>query len=1163
MKLKRILKIWMLFGIFMPLFAPNFLQAFVQYSPAEQVAFSIQDNIYKTSDQIIKQIRDAYQFNKAAFTELQEQFKFLYKKSEKDIAKPYVSLAYSYKELGSKVSDIWINVAKQNMQTAASVDAVTTGGVNNILKSTFDYVVDKGADALLPLFYDPNDYILNIPNQNPVNKNPKTDQITNSSGVSQQNYQSQTSYPASKPSMSNNSVMGLIQNLISRVSVLENLSKSPLSQVVNNYYTNTYSNSAVNAIADSVGRISSSGNDSLRTELLSNTNLLNTNIFDYVTTTSTSSTSTFAGPVSASVFYGDGSQLTGISVGSSFSTSTTRGVFSAGDNLSYDSVNGIFSLASSTARGMLSSTATGLSYDNSTGVFSLTSGYNIPLTASTTEWASKTSSQWTTSGSNIYYSTGNVGIGTSTPSNTLVIVGTSTSDYLVVGGGTPLTNSIAHFGSNVDSFAQVNVQNRSAGSSASSDFVATSDDGNDSRYYIDFGINSSAYNNSSYSISSAHDGYLYTSDGSLAIGTASSSSSSVLKFHTGGTLSSNERMRITSTGLVGIGTTTPSAKLAITGTAGTGDVFTVASSTNAKLFTVLANGNVGIGTTTTSAKLDVYGATGATDIFAVSSSTNSRLFTINAAGNVGVGTAAPSSKLHITSGTLLIQNGGAATPNDQIIFNYSTGGFPSSISTNSSGGAAGNSMRFNVFNGGGPSTVMTLVGTGDVGIGTTTPSAKLAITGTAGTGDIFRIASSTNTSLLSVDYTGALTLGAGSAASPIIKLGGSTNTGIFQAGSGMISFSSGGSELFRVSSGSIVYNFASSFIMGNGTKIGFNTSPDIYLARSSASALEINNGTTGVWRDLIVRNLSFGTTSTSTTLTLQGEAGKDLISVASSTGTSLLTMTQAGNLGIGTTTPDQALVVVGSIRSTSLLGGATNLTTDANGNIIRDPSDVRLKDNVVAIDSEEALDKVLALRGVTFDWKDKDRFGAQTEVGFIAQEVQGVLPEAVSSGGDYLSLSVRPIVAMLVEAVKSLAKKISLLAERVQTKELCVGDTCVTEIQLKALLQNAGLQNITPTVSSSASTSVTASSSNVINQTIVSGQEYSATEGNTVTVTTEISDSSSGSSAVASIDNNTSTSTDPVAPDTSTSSVASIDVASISITDILNVTLDATTSVAN
>ncbi len=64
----------------------------------------------------------------------------------------------------------------------------------------------------------------------------------------------------------------------------------------------------------------------------------------------------FTGNVTANAFYGDGSNLTGIT---SFSTSTTRSVFS--------------------------SSATGLTYTNSTGDFSLTSGYNIPLTASTTE----------------------------------------------------------------------------------------------------------------------------------------------------------------------------------------------------------------------------------------------------------------------------------------------------------------------------------------------------------------------------------------------------------------------------------------------------------------------------------------------------------------------------------------------------------------------------------------------------------------------------------------------------------------------------------------------------------------------------------------------------------------------------------------------------------
>ncbi len=79
-----------------------------------------------------------------------------------------------------------------------------------------------------------------------------------------------------------------------------------------------------------------------------------------------------------------------------------------------------------TTRNLLSSTATGLTYSTSTGIFSLTSGYNIPLTASTTAWNAKVSSQWVTSGVNIYYTGVAVGIGTTTPSNKFVVVGTST-----------------------------------------------------------------------------------------------------------------------------------------------------------------------------------------------------------------------------------------------------------------------------------------------------------------------------------------------------------------------------------------------------------------------------------------------------------------------------------------------------------------------------------------------------------------------------------------------------------------------------------------------------------------------------------------------------------------------------------------------------------------
>lgn len=162
--------------------------------------------------------------------------------------------------------------------------------------------------------------------------------------------------------------------------------------------------------------------------------------------------------------------------------------------------------------------------------------------------------------------------------------------------------------------------------------------------------------------------------------------------------------------------------------------------------------------------------------------------------------------------------------------------------------------------------------------------------------------------------------------------------------------------------------------------------------------------------------------------------------------TSRLTIGTNGYVGIGTTTPDQILDVIGTIQASNLLGGAVNLTTDANGNIIRDPSDIRLKTNITDLDNP--LDKVLALHGVTYEWKDKDRFGDQVEIGFIAQEVDLVVPEVVRKGGDYWSINTRNLLAVVVEAIKEIWAvvtgnqiRIAELEERVGQLEAALGET--------------------------------------------------------------------------------------------------------------------------
>ena len=101
----------------------------------------------------------------------------------------------------------------------------------------------------------------------------------------------------------------------------------------------------------------------------------------------------------------------------------------------------------------------------------------------------------------------------------------------------------------------------------------------------------------------------------------------------------------------------------------------------------------------------------------------------------------------------------------------------------------------------------------------------------------------------------------------------------------------------------------------------------------------------------------------------------------------------------------------------------------ASGNIIAygSPSDKRLKENIKPIES--ALDKVSKLQGVTFNWKKSDSIlNIKEDIGFIAQDVQKVLPELVreNENGEF-SLRHQGITPILLEAIKELKAEIEEL----------------------------------------------------------------------------------------------------------------------------------------
>lgn len=125
---------------------------------------------------------------------------------------------------------------------------------------------------------------------------------------------------------------------------------------------------------------------------------------------------------------------------------------------------------------------------------------------------------------------------------------TSAGWFNIAGSTTPFPTSPLFVSIATNSYLQCVNQNTSTGTSASTDFVATADNGSDTTNFVDLGINGSAYSQAAYNITGADDSYLLAVGGHLAIGTATAAKT--IKFHTAGTTTTQLRATITDTALV-------------------------------------------------------------------------------------------------------------------------------------------------------------------------------------------------------------------------------------------------------------------------------------------------------------------------------------------------------------------------------------------------------------------------------------------------------------------------------------------------------------------------------------------------------------------------------------------------------------------------------------
>jgi len=121
----------------------------------------------------------------------------------------------------------------------------------------------------------------------------------------------------------------------------------------------------------------------------------------------------------------------------------------------------------------------------------------------------------------------------------------------------------------------------------------------------------------------------------------------------------------------------------------------------------------------------------------------------------------------------------------------------------------------------------------------------------------------------------------------------------------------------------------------------------------------------------------------------------------------------------------------GSIQILDLTG-VSDVGADANGVLQAATSDTTLKTNILP--NKYGLKKVMDLETIKFNWKDKKSKGSQNEVGFNAQNLQKVIPEAtytIPSNGK-LGIKDDAIIATLTKAIQEQQEMIEELQKEIK-----------------------------------------------------------------------------------------------------------------------------------
>ena len=496
-----------------------------------------------------------------------------------------------------------------------------------------------------------------------------------------------------------------------------------------------------------------------------------------------------------------------------------------------------------------------------------------------------------------------------------------------------------------------------------------------------------------------------------------------MTFYTGG----SERMRVDTSGNVGIGTSSPnlsSSSTSLTVNTGTAGNFAALELASAGTLNYHINAN----------NAAIYHVAAGTRPWIVFTNGSERM-RIDSSGNVGIGTSTPSSPLNVVSASssLAIAINGRSSDSLGAMYFYANNGSTqyATITTSATefrlSSVPAAAVQTFYTNG---SERMRIDSSGNVLIGSSTANAKLYSYATSGTTTTLgkfeaAIGSYTGTSLIAANTLGAsssfnlfscITDSDGDSGGPVTQflVRGDGNVGIGTTSPDTLLNIQGIDPTLLIQDSDEAGDGFIKFQTANGTQRAF------IQAAMTANVMVLGTGTTERARIDSSGNLLVGKTTTAETT-----AGSCFSTTVNNIGLS------SGNYFIVNYVPGGANTMI-DFRT----GGVSKGSISQNGSVMTygGTSDYRLKENIEPMIG--GLEKVAALKPCTYVWKETGQSGQ----GFIAHELQTVIPDAVVGEKDAVNEdgSIKPqfidashVVATLTAAIQEQQQMIETLQAEV------------------------------------------------------------------------------------------------------------------------------------